>query len=104
MTSSRERARTTTDPDPPRIEDGPDTPRCAGLKREPQGAKTSPDVACDLPRPALRHVLLEHHVPSAAPRPQPGAVSAPQCHPSTAHRCPAGPPGPGPPNYPRCLR
>src|SRR5215203_5689087 len=93
MTSSRERARTTTDPGPPRIEDGPDTPRCAGLKREPRWAKTSPDVACDLPRPALRHVLLEHHAPSAAPRPQPGAVSAPQCHPEIARRCPAGPPG-----------
>src|SRR3954454_4000332 len=35
-----------------RIEEGPDTPRSAGLKREPRWATTSPDVVPDLPGPA----------------------------------------------------
>ena len=35
MTSSRERLEPRPTLVPPRIEDGPDTPRCAGLKREP---------------------------------------------------------------------
>src|SRR5918994_2099634 len=40
------------------IEDGPDTPRCAGLKRNLKRAKTSPDVLCDLSAPVVRRVLL----------------------------------------------
>ena len=85
------------------IGDEPDTPNCAGLKQEPQRAKTSPDVS----RPARnrpRHVLLGHHVPSAARRSPPGAVSAPPHRHETGPPHPRGPPCPSPPSSPGCPR